>query len=263
MCEDCGLKQPSLGLPDDEAMRWCSGCAKAHSGAQSKLKHLCEDCGLKQPSFGLPDDETRRWCAGCAEAHPGTESKWKRPNQPKQPKQPKQTKQPKRYKGVSWHQQTQKWRAQISHGGKKESLGCFATEEEAKARYDARCLELGIDLDAGISSGFRGVCWFKRDRKWQVQIRVNGKQKKLGAFEGTARGEVDAALAYDVAARFEGRLEKANFELAPPGSDSEAPTDTDGGIASPDQLDTKACEVCYSSGASTGHPQPAHMSRPA
>ena len=63
------------------------------------------------------------------------------------------------------------------------------------------------------------------------------------------------------AARAAGRPEKANFELAPPGSDSEVPADTDGGIASPDQLDTKACEVCFSSGASTGHanPQPAHM----
>jgi hypothetical protein len=50
-----------------------------------------------------------------------------------------------RHKGVTWDKTTRKWMAQIKHGGKNEFLGRFAAEEEAKARYDARCLELGRD----------------------------------------------------------------------------------------------------------------------
>ena len=34
-CEDCALKAPSFGLPAEGRKRWCSGCAKAHAGAQS------------------------------------------------------------------------------------------------------------------------------------------------------------------------------------------------------------------------------------
>jgi hypothetical protein len=154
-----------------------------------------------------------------------------------------------RHKGVSWQRQRKTWRAQIDHGGKHENLGYFIVEEEAKARYDARCLELGLDPDAGRSSGFRGVGWFKRDRKWHATIRIDGKNNHLGYFDGTARGEVDAALAYDVAARFEGRPEKANFETSLSGSGSGVA----GSSASAGELDTKACAVCFSSGASSRH----------
>jgi hypothetical protein len=83
----------------------------------------------------------------------------------------------------------------------------------ARRRRDARCLELGRDSDAGASSGFRGVSWNQADGVWQAQILVDGKKEALGNFEGTARGEVDAALAYDAAARAAGRPESANFQL--------------------------------------------------
>jgi hypothetical protein len=125
-----------------------------------------------------------------------------------------------RYKGVNWHKMSKTWRAAFYHGGKTEHLGCFATEEEAKACYDARCLELGLDPDARSWSGFRGVYWVEACRvrrqvnsKWRAIIQVDGKYKTLGSFEATARGEVDAALAFDVAARVVGRLGSANFEL--------------------------------------------------
>ena len=45
-------------------------------------------------------------------------------------------------------------------GGTIEYLGRFATEAEAKARGDGRCMVLGVNpefLDAGMSSGSRGV----------------------------------------------------------------------------------------------------------
>jgi hypothetical protein len=67
---------------------------------------------------------------------------------------------------VSWDKTNKKWEAQVRHGGKQEHIGRFATEEEAKARRDARCLELGLDPDAGKSSGFRGVTWHKARSKW-------------------------------------------------------------------------------------------------
>jgi hypothetical protein len=60
-------------------------------------------------------------------------------------------------------------------------------------------------------SGFRGVVWNTRSSKWISQIWIDGKSKSLGTFEASARGEVDAALAYDAAARAAGRPGKANF----------------------------------------------------
>ena len=119
---------------------------------------------------------------------------------------------------MSWHKHNKKWETWVYHGGKRESLGYFATETEAKARRAARCLELGLDADAdaGAASDFRGVAWDKKSSKWRAKINVDGKDKRLGTFEGTARGEVDAALAFDIAARAAGRPEAANFE--PPGA---------------------------------------------
>jgi hypothetical protein len=117
-----------------------------------------------------------------------------------------------RHKGLSWNKKSRKWKAQVYHSGTTATLGHFATEAEAKACRDARCLELGRDPDAGVSSGFRGVNWNKANSKWQAAITVGGKGKSLGSFAASARGEVDAALAYDAAARTAGRAEKANFE---------------------------------------------------
>ena len=84
-----------------------------------------------------------------------------------------------RHTGVSWHKASKKWEARLGHGGKQERLGLFATEAEAKARYDARRLELGVDPHAGTSSGFCGVRWSKASRKWQSQITVDGEVKAL------------------------------------------------------------------------------------
>jgi hypothetical protein len=55
--------------------------------------------------------------------------------------------------------------------------------------------------------------------KSKVKIKVDGKQKHLGSFEGSARGQVAAALAYDAAVWAAGRPEKANFEPADPAGD--------------------------------------------
>ena len=122
------------------------------------------------------------------------------------------------YNGVSWHTRDSNWRAHLWHGGKQEQLGDFATEEAAKVRRDARCLELGLDPDKRKTSGFRGVGWHKPQGKWQARISVDRKLENLGYFEPTPAGEVGAALAYDARARAVGRPKKANFEPvdAPP-----------------------------------------------
>ena len=84
---------------------------------------------------------------------------------------------------------------------------------EAKARYDARCLELGVDPNTATASGFRGVTWKSWKNKWKARIQLDGKGKHLGFFEATTSGEVDATLAYDAVARVAGRPKAANFQL--------------------------------------------------
>ncbi|MFH1614851.1 MAG: AP2 domain-containing protein [Planctomycetota bacterium] len=47
------------------------------------------------------------------------------------------------------------------------------------------------------SSIYKGVNWFKRDKKWKTHIAYNGKQIHLGYFVS----EIEAAKAYDNKAR--------------------------------------------------------------
>ena len=61
---------------------------------------------------------------------------------------------------------------------------------------------------ADNTSGFKGVIWYSRCRKWRAQIKINGKNKFLDSFDSPE----DAARAYDEAARkFFGGFAKLNF----------------------------------------------------
>jgi hypothetical protein len=62
------------------------------------------------------------------------------------------------------------------------------------------------------SSGFKGVYWRERDKRWHAQIRVGGKGITIGYFHD----EVVAARAYDDAAREAfGEFARTNFEDIP------------------------------------------------
>lgn len=54
--------------------------------------------------------------------------------------------------------------------------------------------------DPGTSSRYKGVCLNARYRKWVSRVRVDGRLKHLGCFPPNEQGEIDAAMAYDVAA---------------------------------------------------------------
>jgi hypothetical protein len=59
-------------------------------------------------------------------------------------------------------------------------------------------------------SGFRGVTWHKRDKKWAVNITLNGKQRALGYYSN----KIEAAATYNAAAA-ELFGEFANFNELP------------------------------------------------
>ena len=57
-------------------------------------------------------------------------------------------------------------------------------------------------------SKYKGIHWKKRNRKWQAMITVESKRIYLGHF----RDEIDAAKAYDRAARkYHGEFASLNF----------------------------------------------------
>lgn len=61
----------------------------------------------------------------------------------------------------------------------------------------------------GGSSKYKGVSWHKQRRKWQAQIKVDGKNIHLGYFDD----EEGTAFTYDVAARILfGDFARLNFQ---------------------------------------------------
>jgi hypothetical protein len=52
-----------------------------------------------------------------------------------------------KYRGVSWHEKSKKWRALIVHKGKMIYIGLFASEVAAALARDAKAIELGWPIE--------------------------------------------------------------------------------------------------------------------
>lgn len=136
------------------------------------------------------------------------------------------------YRGVSWHTQTSRWKAQIKVAGKDVNLGRHRDEVEAARAYDRAAICARGEKDAKLNfsiedyaheipqltsmpladlaaslrgveqrlqaqtSRYHGVRLNKRTQKWEAYIRVAGKHVHLGCYDS----EVSAAQAFDQAA---------------------------------------------------------------
>ena len=116
------------------------------------------------------------------------------------------------YRGVSWSKRDKKWEVKIWVDGRTKRIASFDDENVAAHAYDAYAIVNRIntrrnfpdeDEDEMVaeaacvraaprkrkqyappnkSSRFRGVCWHKKEKIWQVAIKVDGKTKSLGRF---------------------------------------------------------------------------------
>lgn len=91
---------------------------------------------------------------------------------------------------LSWLYMTGNWpEDQIDHINRNRSDNRFVNLREATQSQNQGNSKKYKD----VSSVYRGACWHKRDKKWRVQIMVNGKKKWIGYFDQ----EEAAAAAYD------------------------------------------------------------------
>lgn len=149
-----------------------------------------------------------------------------------------------RYRGVSWHTQTGRWKAQIKVHGKDVNLGRHKSEEAAARAYDQAAInargkeaqlnfpmkEYAHEIDtlrlislqelaaklrgveqrlAAQTSRYHGVRRNKRTGKWEAYIRVAGKHLHLGCHAS----EVEAAQAFDRATMHELAREPQTHKL--------------------------------------------------
>ena len=129
-----------------------------------------------------------------------------------------------RFRGVSWHKQSKKWRVHMYIiRGVRKYIAKYADEVEAAHAYDAYAIANNIVTPlnfpekkvAGVaprgraapiknkkrkkagevakSSRFRGVSWDKMKRTWKVSVCFGGKNKHLGYFSD----QFAAAHAFD------------------------------------------------------------------
>lgn len=102
------------------------------------------------------------------------------------------------FKGVSWDNRKQRWRATIQVNGKYVSCGTYSTPEAAAYAYNQKAIELhkefaklnnldpnykpNRELRRNNTSGIPGCYWHKAKRKWQAKVSINGEDVHLGYF---------------------------------------------------------------------------------
>ena len=136
---------------------------------------------------------------------------------------------PSKYVGVSWSKEKKKWMAKIVIDGKPKYLGYYHDEKEAARIYDEQAALLGKPVNFPLHEGMEqavkdrkdlfkvpnvnrpskyvGVTWNKNSKKWQAQIKIDGKSKNLGYDHD----EKEAAHMYDEQAALLGKA--VNFPL--------------------------------------------------
>ena len=144
------------------------------------------------------------------------------------------------FRGV--YKRGNRFEAKITIGGKQQNIGRFGTAKEAAEAYDQAALQAKFPRSQlnfsdtpkeevsrikkrrignyKNKTGFNGVSKFRK--KFQAQIRIDGKKKHLGLFTNPG----DAAMAYDKAIRVNNLpLTKLNF---PDGNSEEPEVAVDG-----------------------------------
>jgi len=162
------------------------GCYTSDLDAAYAVNALCDDLGLDRKNLQLGDPP----------------SNWKRPLRKKAAKTSK-------YKGVSWHAQSQKWQSSIWVNKKREHGGIYTSDLDAAHAVNELCDDLGLDRKnpelgdppsnwkrasrkkAAKTSKYKGVCWYAQSEKWHASITVNNKSK----YGGLYTSDLDAAHA--------------------------------------------------------------------
>jgi hypothetical protein len=98
------------------------------------------------------------------------------------------------YRGVSFQNRYKHWEAQIKMNGRKQHLGYFLNEIDASKAYETALLKMRPEGARQFTSQYLGVNWNKHKAKWEVKVRVEGKQRHVGFF----KDELEAANAYQL-----------------------------------------------------------------
>ncbi len=109
---------------------------------------------------------------------------------------------------LAWFYIHAEWPDRIDHINGSRSDNRLANLREASPQENACNAR---KASAPMSSGYKGVCWDRKNNKWIVHIKRNGKNLHLGRFSD----ERVAAEAYDrAAAQFHGAFARLNFPKA-------------------------------------------------
>lgn len=140
------------------------------------------------------------------------ETKKRRRRNTTKPKEKKKivAKRKSKYRGVSWSKPSQKWTAQVSHGGSKYYAGLYSSDLDAAHAVNRECDRLMITRrNPGIGdppvnlkkkqvrkkaarvSRYLGVSWCKNANKWQARVWHKGKYHWAGYYD-TDKEAVDA-----------------------------------------------------------------------